>query len=676
MSIQTSLKGRLRNTNLPKKDVLLPLFEAVVNSIHSIDERIEKQNDIKLDDAYIKIQIIRSSLLTIDGSKSDICGFSITDNGIGFNSDNYKSFQTLDSDYKISKGCKGVGRLLWLKAFNIVSIKSTFVGNNGAISKKDFSFNPEKGLYNEKNYTSKDAEIETTVELNGVLKEYKSNIPKQISKISQQLLEHCLWYFLREGSAPKITIEDGEEKICVNDEYDSYMFNESKTETINIKNNIFEITHIKFKLNSDSSNTISYCAANRLVKSENIQLPGLFGTLNDANGDFYYMCFVSSQYLTDNVNTERLDFNIPLKVGGLLSKTEIAFEEIQEGVTQKISEFLDSYLAKNKELGKKRIEDFVDKSAPKYKSILNHITEENKIVDPSISDKNLELHLHKQQVAFEEKLLLEGHDLMKPSVMDDEKSYNEKLDNYLSQVIDLKKADLANYVAHRKVIIDLLEKAIEKNANGKFVKEDVIHKLIMPMIQTSNNVSLDDCNLWLIDERLAFHNYLASDTALCSMPITDTESAKEPDLLALNVYDNPLLINEGSKLPLASITIVEFKRPMRPDVGSEGEDKNPLEQALGYLERIRKGRIKTSSGRPIPESQSVPGYCYVLCDLNEKMIDRCKLFSLTETYDKMGYFGYNQNYNAYIEVFSFDRLLNSAKERNRAFFDKLGLPTN
>ena len=41
----------------------------------------------------------------------------------------------------------------------------------------------------------------------------------------------------------------------------------------------------------------------------------------------------------------------------------------------------------------------------------------------------------------------------------------------------------------------------------------------------------------------------------------------------------------------------------------------------------------------------------------------------------MGYFGFNQNYNAYIEVFSFDRLLNSAKERNRAFFDKLGLPT-
>jgi hypothetical protein len=39
MSLNTSLKGRLRNTNLPLTHGLAPLFEAVVNSIHSIDER-------------------------------------------------------------------------------------------------------------------------------------------------------------------------------------------------------------------------------------------------------------------------------------------------------------------------------------------------------------------------------------------------------------------------------------------------------------------------------------------------------------------------------------------------------------------------------------------------------------------------------------------------------------
>lgn len=38
MAIEASLSGRLRNTSLPKSRALLPLFEAVVNSIQAVDE--------------------------------------------------------------------------------------------------------------------------------------------------------------------------------------------------------------------------------------------------------------------------------------------------------------------------------------------------------------------------------------------------------------------------------------------------------------------------------------------------------------------------------------------------------------------------------------------------------------------------------------------------------------
>ena len=41
----------------------------------------------------------------------------------------------------------------------------------------------------------------------------------------------------------------------------------------------------------------------------------------------------------------------------------------------------------------------------------------------------------------------------------------------------------------------------------------------------------------------------------------------------------------------------------------------------------------------------------------------------------MDYFGYNEPSHAYIEVLSFDQLVKAAGERNRAFFDKLGLPS-
>jgi hypothetical protein len=158
------------------------------------------------------------------------------------------------------------------------------------------------------------------------------------------------------------------------------------------------------------------------------------------------------------------------------------------------------------------------------------------------------------------------------------------------------------------------------------------------------------------------------------MGITGSSDSKEPDICALNAFDDPILVSGDQGLPLASIVVVEIKRPMRNDAAS-GEEKDPVEQALGYLDRIRKGEVQTASGRPIPRSEEIPGFCYAICDITPTVERRCKILGLTVTSDHLGYFGYNANFKAYIEVISYDRLLNSARERNRAFFDKLGLPT-
>lgn len=208
--------------------------------------------------------------------------------------------------------------------------------------------------------------------------------------------------------------------------------------------------------------------------------------------------------------------------------------------------------------------------------------------------------------------------------------------------------------------------------NNKYCREDRIHKLIMPMRVTSNDVPLDASNLWVIDERLAFHNFLASDKSIRSMPITDADSLTEPDILALKL-NVPLLVSEGQSLPLPSIVVVEFKRPMRKDVNKP--DQNPIDQCLNYLQRVRDGEVYTATGRPIPGSAHIPGYCYIIADLTEGMISACKNAGYTPTQDGMGYFGYNPARQAYIEVISFDQLVNAATERNRAFFDKLGLPS-
>jgi len=56
-------------------------------------------------------------------------------------------------------------------------------------------------------------------------------------------------------------------------------------------------------------------------------------------------------------------------------------------------------------------------------------------------------------------------------------------------------------------------------------------------------------------------------------------------------------------------------------------------------------------------------------------VTRREYANLRRTHDGLGYFGFNESAKVYVEVLSIDRLVNAANERNRAFFDKLGLPS-
>jgi hypothetical protein len=679
--MESYLQGRLRNTPLPLGHGLLPLFEAVVNSIHSIEERGESGGTGK-----IHIEVLRSpqTSLALDTAKAKrgapplehIAGFKITDDGVGFNDSNMNSFRTLDSAYKANLGGRGVGRLLWLKAFNRVKVVSHFHDEKRQTHCRSFTFTSDRGVVEENVQSGSSANIGTCVELDGFAKSYRDRTAKSGRTIAQSLLEHCLWYFVRPGGAPEICITDEGERIGLDDVYDEYMFASASKQDITIKGETFELTHIKLKASAAKQHSIAWCAAGRLVQEEAIagKVPGLYGRLRDGGGDFVYGCYVTSPFLDQNVRPERFGFDINEISENLFSQSDISLKDIRDAVASSVAEHLKDHLDENKRAGRERVERFAAQKAPRYRPILARISEDKFDVDPNITDKELDLLLHKQLAEIEGSIVSEGHEVMNFGIHETPDQYRARLASYLEKVDDLKKSDLANYVFHRKVILDILEQAIRRGSDGKYVREELIHELIMPMRKTSDDVLSDGYNLWLVDERLAFHDFLASDKPLSSYPITSSSEQKEPDLCALNVYDEPILVAEGDRLPLASIVVLEIKRPMRNDARA-GEEKDPVEQALGYLERIRKGGAQTSAGRPIPRSEQIPGFCYAICDITPSVENRCKLLGLKATSDNLGYFGYNSNFESYIEVISFERLLNSARERNRAFFDKLGLPT-
>jgi hypothetical protein len=118
------LIGRVQNTRLRARHGLMPLFETVANSIAAIEEAGRGNGRIEI---TIERDFQQSVLDAQFNRILPVKNFIIEDNGIGFTEDNYASFDTMDSRAKAIRGGKGIGRLLWLKAFDYAEIESVYL---------------------------------------------------------------------------------------------------------------------------------------------------------------------------------------------------------------------------------------------------------------------------------------------------------------------------------------------------------------------------------------------------------------------------------------------------------------------------------------------------------------------------------------------------------------------
>lgn len=679
MAVTTSLPGRVRNTSLPKSHALLPVLEAVVNAIQAIDARYGDDTGA----GHLMVIIERSGQGEFDIESPGpgrtplraITGFTVADDGVGFTQPNMNSFEMLDSDYKADLGCRGVGRLLWLKAFDKVTVRSAYEDDAGDLRARQFRFSQERGVENDAE-PEDIANVGASVHLAGFKEMYQLSAAKTVDAIAREIFEHCIWYFIRPGGAPQITVTDGDEAVVLADLMSEFVHTEMPTTQIEVKGEKFDMVNLCLKSSTrNQTPRLFWCAASRLVDEENItgKVPGLYGRLKDEAGeDFTYVCYVSGDYLDKHVRADRTAFDIPERVAGDTLDDDPSLSDIRSVVLAEVERILAVPLAAARVEGKARVNDFVSNKAPRYRPVLAKIEERGITVDPSIKDQELEQQLHGHLQKIEAEVLAEGQAVFAEIGAVPLEDYEERLNEFLDTVTEINQSDLAAYVFRRRKILDLVNKLIHSDDQGKYSWEDAIHSLLFPMRKDSNEVGTDASNLWIIDERLAFHDYLASDKTLRSLPITGSESTKEPDIIATRIVDQPLLTAEGEDCPMPSIVVIEIKRPMRNDA-SEGKD--PIQQCLEYVNRVRDGHVNTATGRPILGSENSPGFCYVVADLTPTMIQRCKYAGLRPTHDGQGYFGFNEPYKAYIEVMGFDRLIKAATERNRAFFDKLGLPS-
>jgi hypothetical protein len=144
----------------------------------------------------ITIDVEREQPLLVEDNPS-ITGFRIIDDGVGLTDDNFDSFNTAFSPYKMRTGGKGLGRFTWLKAFDRAVITSTFKETVGTgLQRRTFTFDEnydldERGLPQ----PTTNGEAGTTIRLVDYRDSYKGECPRSAEVLIEKIIEHFLLFF-------------------------------------------------------------------------------------------------------------------------------------------------------------------------------------------------------------------------------------------------------------------------------------------------------------------------------------------------------------------------------------------------------------------------------------------------------------------------------------------------
>ena len=647
--------------------VYTPVVETIVNAIQAID-------DSGRPDGTVIIRVLRTSQTELFGRRPDISGFEIQDNGIGFTDEHRDSFDTLYTDRRIAEGGKGFGRFTCLKYFENLHVTSVYDDGTEFKSRHFSMGKTQEIIVNEKISKSDHNESGTTVSLVG-LKEGPT-FEKKLSTVARNLVERLLPYFItKDYACPEIELceKNGDDLLHLND----FVNNEvsSFIREINVDSNSFLLGTSQnkalfnarvFKLYSPKNrkSKISLVAHRREVSGSALQqyVPEFEEEFYETEGqdgrirNYIIKAYVFGPYLDRNVSLERGGFEFSMENDLLFGTGQKDIEKAAAEVAQRA---VGSNITLRQEKKRLRIQSYVDEEAPWHKSILSHVDLSTMPYNPT--NEEIESGLQKERFAQEVSIKRDVARLMSES---DLTTLKENVVEIAGKISETSKDELIHYIALRRKILDLFGKSLEVDESGGYSSEGVVHDIVFPRKGDSENTPFFDHNLWIVDERLNFTNYVSSDVQLAG------RNFERPDLL---VYGRRVLFrgdNEASN----PITIFEFKRPQRDDFVNPSAREDPIQQIIRYVNDIRDGKYRTSQGRNILVADNTPFYGLVVCDLTpkvEKWLEREKDFKPMP--DRLGWFQWKGNINLYVEVNSWDKVLKDAQMRNKIFFEKLGI---
>ncbi|EGV36426.1 hypothetical protein [Neisseria weaveri] len=681
---------------------LQPIFEAFTNALESI--RIlnsqNLSNNIKDSEIIISVYLI-SELFSQENKKYDFQKIVIEDTGIGFNDTEWNRFITLKDNRKNFNN-KGTGRIQFLHFFEKTKIISQY-------QEGDYFYERAITLSKNKEFLDKNAiirldrqekidKIHSTgsqiIFENPLTDKDRENYSKLNSdSLKKYLIHHYLaWFCENRDNLPKIVIKIfhddkvvGTNSICTNDipEPDKssniqVFYRKLNTRDLDRTLRSEEITLRIFKISDKDlvQNQLYLTSKGEIAQSID------FNSLSPKESikGNRFLCLLSSSYIDERDSDVRGNICIPsLNELKKNSSSELFYDEaiVLDDIEYEANRTLRRLYPEIIELRQKQA-----KNLEKLKKmfLLNQRTLDKLKgkIDVNSTDEEILKKVYQADAEIiaekdaELKKVVEQVEHLNPK----DKHYQDILlrtiDDFVKTVPLQNRTALTQYVARRKLVIDIFQKILDKELdnlknNGR-IDEDLLHNLIFQ--QSSNDTENSD--LWLINEDFIYFKG-TSEIKLENITIDQKRifkknfSKKEQEILNENnknrLIKRPdiLLFPEEGKC-----IIIEFKAP---DV----DVSDYLAQINKYAGLIRnftedEFQITTFYGYLIGEDISATDIRMADSDfVHSYHLD----FWFRASKIVPSFFDDRRDGNIYTEIIKFSTLLERAKLRNKIFISKL-----
>jgi hypothetical protein len=605
------------------------VYEAVTNSIQAGATRVVctfNSNDNPIQDDGILVVQKRVDSITI------------VDDGLGFNGSKYESFCTYRSEANKELGCKGVGRLIFLKVYDKIEIISRMAEENLT---RSFTFNLDFETESSKVAEEDVDNSSTEIRFSGVTRQYLDlnkgidrRILLDIEKIKENVLLHLmptLFFYKKKGAQIVIDFIDASTMATSTISPSDVPDLRDKSFFVVDKNDKQFDFILRYLIEKEQGPFNSYfCAHDRTVcevaeKGLKVNLPKGYSGLFLVEGD----------YLRSHVNNDRNDFDIyPVRTDMF---SPVSWEMINTALKGAISNLVTELIPETESLNKRKLEEIQNE-----RPYLAGYIDERDIEMAGYLDKNQIVEKAKKRfdIAKEQLLASAGKD--------------HYTDSELKDAIQITQDELVSYINDRALVLERLRSLVDKKERV----EAVIHELFMEKRTEDDFFLIGKNNLWLIDDRFTTYSYAASDktikdvlSAIGEEIDSNNSSGDRPDL-AIFFSANP---DSESKLKSVLVEIKPFDFASKPD----RKKFQGISQLVDYIRAFR-------------ERETVEEvFAYLITDIDTNLSERLEVdgYSKLYSHDHPIYHRYYDKLETSIFVVSARTLIADAEARNKIFLD-------